>query len=371
MPTGLGCLDDLPRVTLAHTPTPIEAMDNLQRRLGVRSRLFVKRDDCTGLVLGGNKIRQLEFYVGQAMASSADTLLITGAVQSNFVRSVAGAASKLGLDCHVQLEERVADPDASYRVSGNVLLDRLLGATLHSYPVGEDEAGADRRLAEIAAGLEAEGRRPYVIPLGPDHPPWGALGYVVAAREILRQVADACVPIDEVVIASGSGNSHAGLLFGLRALGSSLRVTGVCVRRPAGAQFERIRNHCGRIADLVGIAPVVTDGDIHLDDAFLAPGYGMISDAVIEVMQWAARDEGLILDPVYTAKSMAGFLRRAAEPPSSAAGHRGMLFVHTGGQPALFAYEESLTRALRSSEASRSLTRRTGSPGPAATRRPS
>ncbi len=338
---ALGRLDELPRARLGHTPTPIDAMPNLGARLGP-ARLYVKRDDCTGLAFGGNKVRQLEFYLGEAVARDADTVLITGAVQSNFGRLAAAGARKLGMDCHIQLEERVPKTDSVYRNSGNVLLDRILGATLHSYAQGEDEAGADRRIREIAAALEAEGRRPYVVPLAPGHAPLGALGYVVAAREILAQKAAEGLAIDEVVAASGSGNTHAGLLFGFRALGCSVTVTGVCVRRPAEPQRERIAARCREIAQLLGVAPVVEDRDIRLLDDALAPGYGQLNPPTLEAIAMAARSEALILDPIYTGKTMAGFIQRArqAEPG------RSLQFVHTGGLPAVFAYGTALTEAL-------------------------
>ena len=341
MSSDLGCLDDLPRVALGHGPTPLEAMPNLASRFDGLG-LYVKRDDCTGLALGGNKVRQLEFYLGEARAEGADTILITGAIQSNFVRLAAAAARKLAMDCHIQLEERVPKTDPLYRGSGNVLLDRVLGATMHVFPAGEGEAGADARLGEIAAGLAAEGRRPYVIPLAPGHKPLGALGYVVAAREILGQIRAQGLAVDEVVVASGSGNTHAGLLFGLRALGSAMRVTGICVRRPAMAQRERIRARVEEIAELLGLAPLVTDGDIVLHDEVLAPGYGQLNPATLDAIATTARSEGLILDPVYTGKTMAGFLRSATV---SAAG-RTLLFLHTGGTPALFAYGDALADAL-------------------------
>ena len=244
MQPSFGRLDELPRVPLGHVPTPIEAMPNLAARLGTAARLFVKRDDCTGLAFGGNKVRQLEFYVGEAGARGADTILITGAVQSNFARLAAAAARTLGMDCHVQLEDRVPGTGQLYRESGNVLLDRMLGATLHAYPTGEDEAGADRRLDDLAAALARDGRRPYVIHLGPDYPPLGALGYVVAAREIHAQLAAQDLAVDEIVVPSGSGATHAGLLFGLRVLGWTGTVTGVCVRRAAAQQRARIDGHC-------------------------------------------------------------------------------------------------------------------------------
>ncbi len=337
METDLGRLGDLPRVPLCHAPTPLEAMPNLANRLGVAD-LYVKRDDCTGLAFGGNKVRQLEFYLGAARAEGADTVLITGAVQSNFARLAAAAARKLGLECHIQLEDRVPETDSLYRTSGNVLLDRVLGATLHAYAFGEDEAGADRRLGEIARELEAAGRRPYIVPLGPGHRPLGALGYVVAAQEILAQTAALDLPLEEIVVASGSGNSHAGLLFGLRALGSRVRVTGVCVRRPAPEQLPRIAAHCRGIAEILDLDPLVDATDICLLDAFLAPGYGQMNPPTLRAIALAARCEGLILDPIYTGKAMAGLLQRAGQ-----AGRQGaLLFVHTGGTPALFAYGPAL-----------------------------
>jgi len=335
----VGRLPDLPRVGLAHLPTPIDALENLSRTLG-GAALHVKRDDATGLAFGGNKVRQLEFYLGEALAQDADTVLITGAVQSNFVRLAAAAAAKLGLGCHIQLEERVADVDAVYRESGNVLLDRLLGAVLHAYPCGEDEAGADARLGEIAAALRDSGKMPYIIPLSPGHPPLGALGYVCAAAEILAQIEGTGTAIDEIVVASGSGHTHAGLLCGLRALDSSTPVTGVCVRRDARAQRPRLRDHCRRIATLLGLDLRIDDADIHLMDDFLAPGYGCANVPTMDAITMCARLEGLLLDPIYTGKAMAGFIQRARESD------RSLLFVHTGGTPALFAYEPALRRAV-------------------------
>ena len=304
--------------------------------------LYVKRDDCTGLAFGGNKIRQLEFYLGEAIDKGADTALITGAVQSNFVRSTAAAAAKLGLACHVQLEARVPDTDDNYRRSGNVLLDQLFGATISYYDQGEDEEGADRRIREQAEQLRQAGRNPYVIPLAPGHPPLGALGYVLAAAEIVDQLSELAKPITTIVVASGSGHTHAGLLFGLRALGCDTEVIGICVRRAAALQVARIRQHCDDIAALLGIVCPVNDTDIQLDDAVLAPGYGQLNEATIEAIELAARREGLVVDPTYTGKSLAGAIRlgRAALPDDG----RAILFVHTGGQPAVFAYQSHTCR---------------------------
>jgi len=339
-PAMLGRLAAIPRVRLFAGATPLEAMPNLARSCG-GGTLLVKRDDCMGLAFGGNKVRQLEFYIGEAHAQKADTVLITGAVQSNFVRLAAAAARKSGMDCHIQLEERVAKSDAAYRNSGNVLLDRLLGATVHSYAHGEDEAGADKRLGEIAENLRQAGRRPYIIPLAPGHTPLGALGYVAAADELLTQIAEAGLEVDEIAVASGSGSTHAGLLFGLRALGSSISVTGICVRRDATAQHPRITARCREIADLLEVDSKVKDSDIRLNDAYLPPGYGTAGEETLSAIVLAARTEALILDPTYTGKAMAGFIDQAKA--AGASGTR--IFIHTGGTPAIFAYENELTEA--------------------------
>ncbi len=343
LPDELGVFADIPRARLLNERTALEPMPNLGRRCG-DARLFVKRDDCTGLAFGGNKVRQLEFYFGEALVQGADTILITGAVQSNFVRLAAAAARKLGMDIHIQLEERVDKDDARYRDSGNVLLDKLLGATLYSYPDGEDEAGADRRLGDIAAGLREAGRRPYIIPLAPGHPPLGALGYVVAAKELLNQFGERNLPIDEIFVASGSGATHGGLLYGLRALGSDITVTGICVRRDAEKQRERIRQTADGIAALLKTDTRIHDDDIRLSDEFLAPGYGKMNSATADAIRLGAQEEGLILDPVYTGKAMAGFIDRARTSDAS------IVFVHTGGTPAIFAYQADIESALAGSD---------------------
>ena len=342
MANPLGSLDDFPRAALTFEPTPLEPLANLSRHLG-GPELFVKRDDCTGLALGGNKARQLEFYFGEAAARRADTVLITGAVQSNYVRMAAAAARKLGMACHIQLEQRVPKQDPLYQSSGNVLLARLLGATLHSYPDGEDEAGADAALQVIAEELRNGGANPYVVPLGPDNPPLGALGYVRAAGEILRQAAERALVFDHVVVASGSAFTHAGLLVGLRVLGSAARVWGICVRRDATRQTPRVTDRCDKIAEMLGIEPAVTDADVKLIDDFLGPGYGQMNSKSREAMRLFAEIEGLLLDPVYTSKTAAGMIH-LIETDAIGANEK-VLFVHTGGTPALFAYGDSLFEA--------------------------
>ena len=331
-------IEKFPRVRLGHAPTPLDAAPRLGASLGIE--LWIKRDDCTGLAMGGNKVRQIEFPLGEAQSRDADTLLITSAVQSNYVRVAAAAGRQLGMEVHIQLEERVPDVDALYRASGNVLLDRLFGAKLHSFPVGEDEPAADASLDLLAQSLADKGRRPYVIHLAPAHPPLGALGYVIAVEEILAQGRALDLAFDAVVCPTGSALTHAGILVGLRALGETIPVHGICVRRDAGSQAARVRKVASELAAMVDRPEAFDAADVQAFDGVLAPGYGRLNDAVREAIAMAARQEGLLLDPVYTGKTMAGLIDhvRSGLIP---AGSR-VLFIHTGGLPAIFAYGERL-----------------------------
>lgn len=317
-------------------------MPALSARLG-GAELHVKRDDCTGLAFGGNKVRQLEFDFGAALAAGADTVLITGAVQSNYVRTAAAAAAKLGLACEVQLEARVSGMTGEYERSGNVLLDRLFGATVRHFEIGEDEGAADRALDERAEAVRGSGGRPYVIHLGVEHVPLGALGYVEGAQELLDQCASDRSP-DALVVASGSATTHAGLLVGLRLAGSRTRVYGVCVRRDRMAQHARVVRRVAMTEDLLDCPGLVLPEEIVVSDDYLGPGYGRTDPGTLEAMTLAARTEGLVLDPVYTGKAFAGlidFVRTGAIAATERA-----VFVHTGGSPALFAYESVLTAHL-------------------------
>ncbi len=336
MPSSLAGVARFPRVRLGHAPTPLDPAPNLGGALGIDLR--IKRDDCTGLAFGGNKVRQLEFHFGEADARGADTVLVTGAVQSNLVRIAAAAARKLGMAVHIQLDERVADGGETYRTSGNLLLDRVLGATLHPFPEGEDEAAADAAMERRAAALAAEGRRPYVIHSAPGHPPLGGLGYVLAAEEIAEQASG--TGFDAVVCASGSALTHAGMLVGLRALGERVPVLGICVRRDAASQAARVAQVASALAAMIDCPDAFDARGVEVSDAVLAPGYGRLNEAAREAMEMAAGHEGLLLDPVYTGKAMAGLIAHV-RTGRIAAGSR-VLFIHTGGQPALFAYGDSL-----------------------------
>ena len=339
-----------PKVDLTHGVTPLERLENLSRRLGVT--LLAKRDDCNGLAMGGNKVRQLEYYLGRGAAEGADTVLITGALQSNFVRLAAAAARRLGWQPEVQLEERVPKDDPFYRASGNVLLDQLLGARIHRFPQGEDEAAADRNLDEIAARLRAEGRRPFVIHLGMEHPPVGGLGYVEAACETRRKLTRMGQEPSHVVIPSGSGLTHAGFLVGARALGWQVPVLGVCVRRDAGHQHQRVLRRAREIVGLLGIGLEITEQDVIVDDAVLAPGYGRINAQTRAAIRLAAETEALLLDPVYSGRCMAGLLHFVEQGRIPAGSE--VLFVHTGGAPAIFAYQSDLSAPANDAAADQS-----------------
>lgn len=325
-----------PRAHFLDRPTPLEKLSRLSAHLNLD--LWIKRDDLTGLGAGGNKIRQLEFYLGAAEAEGADTILITGAVQSNYVRAAAAAAARCGMKSVLQLEERVPGKGATYRASGNVLLGNLLGAEHIHYPEGEDEAGADKALRDHADGLRRDGRNPYVIPLGLENKPLGALGYMVAAREICEEQS----AFDAIVIPSGSGATHGGFLAGLRAMGSDMPVHGICVRRDAVAQSARLREVSDRLAALLDAKPWVKEADIRTHDSALAPGYGQVSPKVQRAIRMMAEFEGLFLDPIYSGKCFAGLLdlldRGDIRPGAK------VLFVHTGGFPALFAYQDELLK---------------------------
>ena len=331
-----------PAVSLAHTPTPFEKMANLTAFFS-GPELWIKRDDCTGLAMGGNKARQLEYYIGQALEQGADTVLTTGAVQSNHARMTVAAARKMGLEVEVQMEDRVSDRLPQYYESGNPLLMKLMDARIHHYPTGEDEDGADKALFERAQELKRQGASPYVIPLSGSHPPYGALGYVKAAEEILAQLDEMSLVVDGVVLASGSASTHGGLLFGLRALGSPIKVFGICVRRSAKLQFQRVLYKTDALAKMLDHKTCVTADDVYVDDSVLYPGYGQLNKYVIEAVKMTARSEGILLDPTYTGKAMAGFIALLRKKTWSS--DQRVAFLHTGGAPLLFGYPEILSPA--------------------------
>jgi L-cysteate sulfo-lyase len=328
--------DAFPRVKLSHTPTPLEKLENLSRDF--KTNIWVKRDDCTGLAFGGNKSRQLEFYIGHALGKGADILLTTGAVQSNHVRMTVAAARKMNLDVEVQLEHRVERNQPEYHNSGNPYLVKLMGAKIHHYPVGEDEDGADLALEARAEELRVEGKNPYVIPLSNAYTPYGALGYVDAAEELLDQLDSMQLIPDRFIVPTGSASTHAGFLLGMQALKCRIPVHGVCVRRDASSQKLRVATKMESVRSLMNLDLKIDSDTIICDDSMLAPGYGLANDDTVKAIKYLARTEGLLLDPTYTGKTFAAFLRYLELSDCGPENH--WVFLHTGGTVSLFGYPE-------------------------------
>jgi D-cysteine desulfhydrase len=322
-----------PRRRYTSNPTPLEPLPALSAALG-GPELWVKRDDLLGLAAGGNKTRKLEFLVADALAQGADTLITVGAVQSNHCRLTLAAAVKEGLKCQLVLEQRVP---GSYRedASGNNFLYQLLGVErIQVVDAGTDLAAAMQGLADE---LAAQGRKAYVIP-GGGSTPLGALGYVACAEEIMDQSFEMGVAFDHMVASSGSGGTHAGLLAGLHGVNANLPLTGVSVRAAKAPQEEKIHALAQATADLLGVRPPVPRELVEVVDDYVGPGYSLPTASMVEAVQLFARHEGILLDPVYTGKTAAGLIGMV-RAGRFAAGER-VLFLHTGGAPALYAYED-------------------------------
>lgn len=330
-----------PRVRLAHLPTPIDALPRLSKAVG-GPQFFVKRDDCTGLAFGGNKVRKMEFLLGDALSQGATTIVTMGTVQSNHLPVSAAAACRLGLRCELVLEHRVAIETGHYHQSGNVLLNRLFGARMRVVPAGDDAMAVTNNLADE---VRHRGGTPYVIPRG-GSTPVGALAYVACAAEIVGQSERADLRIDVIVHATGSAGTQAGLLAGLRALGKQTPVIGIGVNAPASVQAKRVYELACLTADLLGRPGAVTADDVITHCDYVGDGYGLVTEAAQAAILDVARLEGLLLDPVYSGKAMAGMLDLARKNVISSGSN--VLFIHTGGSPALFAYRDALP-ACRSS----------------------
>jgi D-cysteine desulfhydrase family pyridoxal phosphate-dependent enzyme len=314
----------LPRVLLGSLPTPVHELPRLSAALG--RRILIKRDDQTGLALGGNKTRKLELLLAAAQADGCDTLITGGAAQSNHCRQTAAAAARAGLRCVLVL---AGDPRGER--TGNLLLDQLLGAEL----VWSRDRSRDEALEATLRGERAAGRRPYLIPYGGSSPV-GAAAYALAMEELVLQG----VRPDVVVFASSSGGTHAGLAVGARALGFAGELHGVSIDRPA-AELRRLVAELGtRTAALLELPLVLRQEEIVADDRFLGGGYGVVGDPEREAILLFARSEGILLDPVYTGRAAAGMIAliRGGEVPATST----LLFWHTGGAPALWAYADEL-----------------------------
>jgi L-cysteate sulfo-lyase len=323
-------LGRFPRLGLAHLLTPLEPMRRLSAHLG-GPRLWVKREDCTGVGFGGNKLRKLDTVLHEAIAAGADTLVSGGVVQSNSQRQVAAAAAKLGLACHLAVYHgRLAPPSPDYDKTGNALLNRLFGAHLHDVPWNGDRNGAIRALADK---LRAEGKKPFVVPYGVSNA-MGAVGYASTALEIAQQSAALGIQPAAIVHCTGSAGTQAGLVVGAAACLPQTRVVGIDI----DAEPERVTADviaCGRAAaELLG--HVFDEANVEVVAGHAGPAYGVPHQATVEAIRLGASLEALILDPVYSGKGLAGLIALIRDGRWTS--DQDIVFIHTGGAPALFAY---------------------------------
>jgi L-cysteate sulfo-lyase len=322
-----------PRIFAAHLPTPLERLDRLSDALG-GPEIWIKRDDCTGLSTGGNKTRKLEFLMAEARAQGADLVITQGATQSNHTRQTAAFAARIGMDCHILLEDRTGSNDPNYNENGNVLLDLLHGASVEKHPGGTDMAAG---MGASAAAFRARGRSVYVIPGGGSNPT-GALGYVNCAFELVGQFNDRGLVADHIVTATGSAGTQAGLIAGLKAIHADIPLLGFGVRAPQDRQEANVFDLACRTADKLGAPGCVDRADVVADCAYVGPGYGIPTDATLEAVRMFARLEGILLDPVYSGKAAAGLIDYC-RTGRFRRGER-VVFLHTGGSAALFGYDK-------------------------------
>ncbi len=328
-------LSRFPRVSLAHLPTPLELMPRLSKHLG-GPNIYVKRDDCTGLATGGNKTRKLEFLMADAVANNADVIITQGAVQSNHARQTVAAACKMGMECELVFEKRVEDPTDPYINSGNVLLDRIFGAHIRDVEKGTD---MDAAMEDVAEELRSAGKTPYIIPGGGSNR-IGALGYVDCALELMSQANSEGIVIDHVVHATGSAGTQAGLIVGLKASYANIPLLGIGVNAPKDVQEEKVYKLAADTAEYVGAAGVVQRDDIVANCDYVGEGYGIPTKAMNDAVMLLARLEGLLLDPVYSGKGLAGMIDLIGKGYFT--GARDIVFIHTGGVAGLFGYSDQL-----------------------------
>lgn len=319
-------MKQLPRLRIAHLPTPVETLPRLSAALK-GPNLLVKRDDATGLAFGGNKTRKLELLLAEAQANGALTLVTTGAAQSNHCRQTAAAAARYGFQCILVLAGKPDQAPEYWRApSGNLLLDRLLGAEI----VWSERAQRDQTLQQVFENAWEAGRRPYLVPYGGSSAT-GAAAYALAFQELLSQG----VQPDWVVFASSSGGTQAGLALGARLAGFRGKILGISIDEPQDVLRHRVAELANAAADLLGEPARLQAGEILVNDEFLGQGYGVAGEPELEAMRLFAAYEGLLLDPVYTGRAAAGLIA-LARAGAFAAGDQ-VLFWHTGGAPALFA----------------------------------
>jgi len=325
-------LDALPRVRLGFFPTPFVKLERLGRLLG-GPRLFMKRDDLTGLALGGNKTRKLEYLLGEALDQGCDSVVTGGAAQSNHCRQTAAAAAATGLECHLALG---GEPPES--PNGNLLLDQLFGAKIHW--CGEGRKG--ERIPEIAEGLRHAARRPYAIPYGGSNA-LGAAGFVAAVRELQGDLKKERVEADHLVVASSSGGTQAGLTVGLDLFELHTRVTGIAIDKgeTEGPTYESfLADLSNELAVSLGMPARYGTDEFLVRHEYLGLGYGVVGELEREAIRFVAEQEGILLDPVYAGRAMGGLIdliRQGEFSPGET-----VVFWHTGGVPALFAHARDL-----------------------------
>lgn len=324
-------LSRFPRLRLAHLPTPLEYLKRLSEELG-GPEIWIKRDDCTGLSTGGNKTRKLEFLMAEAQIQGADTVMTQGAVQSNHVRQTSAFAAKLGMKCHVLLEDRTGYTDDNYNHNGNVFIDLLHGATYEKRGPGLD---MNAEMEVVADKLRDAGSNVYTI-VGGGSNATGALGYVDCAFELLHQANDKDLVLDHIVHATGSTGTQAGLIVGLKAMNANIPLLGISVRAPKETQEENVYKLAVETASKLGCDGVVNRDDIVANSDYVGKGYGFPTEAGIEAIKMFAELEGILLDPVYSSKGAAGLIdliRKGSFKKSDR-----VVFIHTGGSASLFGY---------------------------------
>ncbi len=319
-----------PRLHLAHLPTPLEPMPRLSKELGCE--IWIKRDDCTGMSTGGNKTRKLEFLMAEAVEMGADMVMTQGATQTNHGRQTAAFAAKLGMECHILLEDRTGYNNDNYNGNGNVLLDHLHGATTEKFPGGTDMPAEMEKAAEAE---RAKGKKVYVIPGGGSNPT-GALGYVNCAFELVGQANDRSLVIDRVVHATGSSGTQAGLVTGMKAINSGIPVLGIGTRAPQPKQEQMVYDLACRTAEKLGCPGVVGREDVMANTDYVGEGYGLPTESGLEAIRMFAELEGILLDPVYSGKGAAGLIDLARKGEFK---DQRIVFLHTGGAVGLFGYD--------------------------------
>lgn len=328
-------LAKFPRRGYVTTPTPLESLPQFSAALGNKVNVYIKRDDLLPGTAGGNKTRKLDFCIADALAKKADTIITCGAVQSNHCRLTLAWAVKEGLDCHLVLEERVV---GSYKpsASGNNFLFQLLGVKSITVVPGGTNMMAE--MEKLSTSLSASGRSPYIIPGGASNT-IGALGYVACAEETVQQLFQMGLNIDHMVVPSGSAGTHAGIIAGMYLNNTNIPVSGIGVNRPKAVQEAAVLSLANDTAKMIGVnTPIPASAVVAYDD-YVGPGYSLPTDSMVEAVKLLAQTEGILLDPVYSGKAMAGLidLVRKDHFPKGA----NVLFLHTGGSPALYAYLES------------------------------